>query len=158
VEHSFNNISIDGDTSTNDTALLLASGKSGVPFKAVRDEFQAALTKICRSLAAQIVADGEGVQHVVRLNIEQARTRKEARQVASAIANSPLVKTAWAGADPNWGRILAAIGYSGISIKPERSEPVYEIRIVLGTGSANLEFLSCDLTAEYVRINADYST
>jgi glutamate N-acetyltransferase/amino-acid N-acetyltransferase len=186
VEHSFNNISIDGDTSTNDTVLLLASGRSSVDFKSVRDEFQAALIKVCRSLAAQIVAGGEGVQHVVRLNIEQARTRKEGRQIARTIANSPLVKTAWAGADPNWGRILAAIGYSGISIKPERiniylgeqqicrhgaacpfdhdlahrymSEPVYDIRIVLGSGNANLEFLSCDLTAEYVRINADYST
>jgi glutamate N-acetyltransferase/amino-acid N-acetyltransferase len=186
VEHSFNNISIDGDTSTNDTVLLLASGKSGVNFKSVRDEFQAALTKVCRSLAAQIVADGEGVQHVVRLVIEEARTRKEARQMARAVANSSLVKTAWAGADPNWGRILAAIGYSGISIKPERiniylgeqqvcrhgaacpfdheqahrymSEPVYEIRIMLGTGNAHLEFLTCDLTAEYVRVNAEYST
>jgi glutamate N-acetyltransferase/amino-acid N-acetyltransferase len=186
ADQSFNNISIDGDTSTNDTALLLASGKSGVQFKAVRNEFQAALTKVCRSLAGQIVADGEGVQHVVRLNIEQARSRSEARQIGKAIANSPLVKTAWAGADPNWGRILAAIGYSGVKIKPERiniylgeqqicrhgaacsfdhekahaymSEPVYEIRIALGAGSANLEYLSCDLTAEYVRINADYST
>jgi glutamate N-acetyltransferase / amino-acid N-acetyltransferase len=183
---SFNNISIDGDTSTNDTALLLASGKSGVQIKSVRNEFQAALTKVCRSLAAQIVADGEGVKHVVRLNIEQARSRSEARQIARAIANSPLVKTAWAGADPNWGRILAAIGYSGVQINPERiniylgeqqicrhgaacpfdagrahaymSEPVYEIRIALGAGDATLEFLSCDLTAEYVRINADYST
>ena len=186
ADQSFNNISIDGDTSTNDTALLLASGKSGVQFKSVRNEFQAALTKVCRSLAAQIVADGEGVNHVVRLTIEQARTRSEARQIGKTIANSPLVKTAWAGADPNWGRILAAIGYSGVKIKPERiniylgeqqicrhgaacpfnhnrahaymSEPVYEIRIALGAGSASLEFLSCDLTAEYVRINADYST
>jgi glutamate N-acetyltransferase/amino-acid N-acetyltransferase len=186
ADQSFNNISIDGDTSTNDTALLLASGKSGVQFKSVRNEFQAALTKVCRSLAGQIVADGEGVKHVVRLNIEQARTRGEARQIGSAIANSPLVKTAWAGADPNWGRILAAIGYSGVKINPERiniylgdqqicrhgaacpfdhdrahaymSEPVYEIRIALGAGSAGLEFLSCDLTAEYVRINADYSS
>jgi glutamate N-acetyltransferase/amino-acid N-acetyltransferase len=186
ADQSFNNISIDGDTSTNDTALLLASGKSGVQFKSVRNEFQAALTKVCRSLAGQIVADGEGVKHVVRLNIEQARTRGEARQIGSAIANSPLVKTAWAGADPNWGRILAAIGYSGVKINPERiniylgeqqicrhgaacpfdhdrahaymSEPVYEIRIALGAGSAALEFLSCDLTAEYVRINADYSS
>jgi len=186
ADHSFNNISIDGDTSTNDTALLLASGKSGVQFKSVRNEFQAALTKVCRSLAAQIVADGEGVQHVVRLNIEQARSRSEARHIGRTIANSPLVKTAWAGADPNWGRILAAIGYSGVKINPERiniylgeqqicrhgaacpfdhdkahaymSEPVYEIRIALGAGSATLEFLSCDLTAEYVRINADYST
>ncbi len=186
VDHSFNNISIDGDTSTNDTALLLASGKSGVRFEWVRDEFQSALTKVCRSLAAQIVADGEGVKHVVRLNIEQARTREEARQIASAIANSPLVKTAWAGADPNWGRMLAAIGYSGVPINQERisiylgdqqicrhgaacafdkdrahlymAEPVYEIRIILGAGDEKLEFLSCDLTAEYVHINADYST
>jgi glutamate N-acetyltransferase / amino-acid N-acetyltransferase len=186
VEHSFNNISIDGDTSTNDTVLLLASGKSGVNFKSVRDEFQTALARVCRSLAAQIVSDGEGVQHVVRLVIEEARTRKEARQIAQAIATSALVKTAWAGADPNWGRILAAIGYSGISIKPERiniylgeqqvcrhgvacpfdheqahrymSEPVYDIRVLLGTGNAHLEFLTCDLTAEYVGVNAEYST
>jgi glutamate N-acetyltransferase / amino-acid N-acetyltransferase len=186
ADQSFNNISIDGDTSTNDTALLLASGKSGVQFKSVKNEFQTALTKVCRSLAAQIVADGEGVKHVVRLKIEQAHSRPEARQIARTIANSPLVKTAWAGADPNWGRILAAIGYSGVKINPERiniylgeqqicrhgaacpfdaerahaymSEPVYEIRIALGDGSAGLEFLSCDLTAEYVRINADYST
>jgi glutamate N-acetyltransferase/amino-acid N-acetyltransferase len=186
ADQSFNNISIDGDTSTNDTALLLASCKSGVAFKSVRNEFQAALTKVCRSLATQIVADGEGVQHVVRLTIEQAGTRSEARQIGKTIANSPLVKTAWAGADPNWGRILAAIGYSGVKINPERiniylgeqqicrhgaacpfdhdrahaymSEPVYEIRIALGAGSAALEFLSCDLTVEYVRINAEYST
>jgi glutamate N-acetyltransferase/amino-acid N-acetyltransferase len=186
ADQSFNNISIDGDTSTNDTALLLASGKSGVQLKSVRNEFLTSLTKVCRSLAGQIVADGEGVKHVVRLNIEQARTRGEARQIGRAIANSPLVKTAWAGADPNWGRILAAIGYSGVKINPERiniylgeqqicrhgaacpfdhdrahaymSEPVYEIRIALGAGGAALEFLSCDLTAEYVRINADYSS
>jgi glutamate N-acetyltransferase / amino-acid N-acetyltransferase len=186
VDQSFNNISIDGDTSTNDTVLLLASGKSGVQFKAVHNQFQAAVIKVCRSLAAQIIADGEGVKHVVRLRIEQARSRSEARRIASAIANSPLVKTAWAGADPNWGRILAAIGNSGVTINQERinihlgeqqicrhgaaiifdherahrymSEPVYEIRISLGAGSADLEFLSCDLTVEYVRINADYST
>lgn len=186
TDQSFNNISIDGDTSTNDTALLLASGMSGVEFKSAKNEFQAALTKVCRSLAAQIVADGEGVKHVVRLKMEQARSRNEARQIAGAIANSPLVKTAWAGADPNWGRILAAIGYSGAKINPERiniylgeqqicrdgaacpfdteqahiymSEPVYDIRIAMGLGSASLEFLSCDLTAEYVHINADYST
>ena len=100
ADQSFNNISIDGDTSTNDTALLMASGKSGVQFKSVRNEFQAALTKVCRSLAAQIVADGEGVKHVVRLNIEQARSRSEARQIGQAIANSPLVKTAWASTIP----------------------------------------------------------
>ncbi len=186
VDESFNNISIDGDTCTNDTALVLASGKSGMELKSVRDDFESALGKVCRSLAAQIIADGEGVQHVVRLKVEQARTREEARQVARAIATSPLVKTAWAGADPNWGRMLAAAGYSGVKINPERintylgdqqicrnggafpfdkaqaheymSEPAYEIRIALGGGSASLEFLTCDLTQEYVRFNAEYST
>jgi glutamate N-acetyltransferase/amino-acid N-acetyltransferase len=186
VDESFNNISIDGDTSTNDTVLLLASGKSDVPLKSVRKDFEAALKKACRSLAHQIVNDGEGVKHVVRLKIEQARTRDEARRVARAIANSPLVKTAWTGADPNWGRMLAAIGYSGVKIVPSRisiylgdqhicrngavgafdknaahqymSQPAYEIRFTLGAGKASLDFLSCDLTAEYVHINADYST
>lgn len=186
VDLSFNNISIDGDTSTNDTVLLLASGKSGVTVKQLGGEFDKALQKVCRSLAAQIVADGEGVKHVVRLKIEQARTVDQARQIARTIATSPLVKTAWAGADPNWGRILAAIGRSGVTIEQDRisiylgdqqicrkggacpfdavraheymSEPAYEIRIILGAGEANLDFLSCDLTAEYVHINADYST
>lgn len=186
VGQSFNNISIDGDTSTNDTVLLLASAASGIKLKSVREEFVNAVTSVCRSLASQIVADGEGVKHVVRLRIEKARTREEGRRVASAIANSPLVKTAWAGADPNWGRILAAIGYSGVPIKQDRiniylgnqqvcrkgaaypfdparahaymMEPVYDIRIVLGAGSESLEYISCDLTAEYVRVNAEYST
>jgi glutamate N-acetyltransferase / amino-acid N-acetyltransferase len=183
---SFNNISIDGDTSTNDTVLLLASGRSGVALKLVRNEFHRALKHLCRSLAEQIVGDGEGVRHVVRLKIEQARSRGQARQIARAIANSPLVKTAWAGADPNWGRMLAAIGYSGVKVNPGQinihlgdqqicrngaacgfdknaahrymSQPAYQIRFTLGTGKATLEFLSCDLTAEYVRVNADYST
>ena len=186
VDETFNSISIDGDTSTNDTVLLLASGKSGVGLKKVRKEFERALKAVCRSLSEQIVADGEGVTHLIRLKIEQARTPGEARQVARAIANSPLVKTAWAGADPNWGRMLAAIGYSGVKINPSRiniflgpqqicrdgaawpfdknaahqymTQASYEIRIVLGAGKANLDFLSCDLTAEYVHVNADYST
>ncbi len=186
VDESFNNISIDGDTSTNDTVLLLASGKSGQALKKVRKEFERALKAVCRSLAEQIVADGEGVTHVIRLKIEQARTPGEARQVARAIANSALVKTSWAGADPNWGRMLAAIGYSGVKINPSRiniflgpqqicrdgaawpfnkdaahqymMRASSEIRIVLGAGKAKLDFLSCDLTAEYVHINADYST
>lgn len=186
VEQSFNNISIDGDTSTNDTVLVLASGKSNVPIKSIRKEFGSALSQVCQSLARQIVADGEGVKHVVRLKIEQARNLKEARQIASTIATSALVKTAWAGADPNWGRIVAAIGRSGVTVNLEKvsvhlghqqlfgkggackfdhdrahqymSQPEYEIRIILGMGKSNLEFLSCDLTAEYVHINADYST
>ena len=186
VEQIFNCISIDGDTSTNDTVLLLASGKSGVQLKSIRKEFQGALHRVCDFLAEQIICDGEGVKHVVRLTLEQARNVSEARQIARTIATSMLTKTAWAGADPNWGRILAAIGRSGVKINPAKiniylgeqmvcryggsvpfdanqahqymSQGEYDIRITLGLGKARLEFLTCDLTTEYVHINADYST
>jgi len=184
--NTFNAISVDGDTSTNDTVLLLASGESGVALRSVRNQFETALLEVCRSLAEQIVADGEGVQHVIRLRIEQARARTEALQVARTIAHSLLVKTAWAGADPNWGRILAAVGRSGINIDPGRvsvliggqtvcrngvackfdehrahqelSQAESRVIVKLGRGKSSLEFLTTDLTAEYVRINAEYST
>jgi glutamate N-acetyltransferase/amino-acid N-acetyltransferase len=183
---TFNVISVDGDTSTNDTVLLIASGESGVAIRSVRKEFETALLEVCRSLAKQIVADGEGVQHVIRLRIEHARTRAEALQVARTIAHSLLVKTAWAGADPNWGRILAALGRSGIKIDPGRvsvliggqtvcrngvackfdeqrahqelSKAESSVIVKLGRGKSSLEFLTTDLTSEYVRINAEYST
>lgn len=186
ADETFNSISIDGDTSTNDTVLLLASGKSGVRLSSARKKFEKMLQTVCASLARQIVADGEGVKHVVRLKIEGARNTREARQIARSIATSPLVKTAWAGCDPNWGRMLAAIGYSGINVNPAKvsihlgnqtlcregeaasfdqqqaheymSQDAYDIRITLGLGKANLDFLTCDLTQEYVHINADYST
>lgn len=187
-EQTFNSISIDGDTSTNDTVLLLASGRSGVRLQQalVRKAFSQALLDVCQSLAEQIVSDGEGVKHVIRLSVEQARNREEARRVAETVAHSLLVKTAWAGADPNWGRILAAVGRSGIAIDPAKvsieigdqmvcrggvgcafdekrahqalAEPRCEIRILLGRGSGSILFLTTDLTAEYVRVNADYST
>jgi glutamate N-acetyltransferase/amino-acid N-acetyltransferase len=183
---SFNTISVDGDTSTNDTVLLLASGESTVALGKVRKEFQAALLEVCRSLAEQIVTDGEGVQHVIRLHVEEAGTRAEALQVARTIANSMLVKTAWAGADPNWGRILAAAGRSGLALDPRKisvmigdqtvckgavackfdearahehlSQSECRVRVRLGRGKASVEFLTTDLTTEYIRINADYST
>jgi glutamate N-acetyltransferase / amino-acid N-acetyltransferase len=185
-DHSFNTISIDGDTSTNDTVLLLASGASAIRYELVRKEFDEALLEVCRSLAEQIVRDGEGVEHVVRLRIEQAKTRAEALQIARAIAHSLLVKTAWAGADPNWGRILAAAGRSGVRLLPrkisvlignqtvcrngvvaafnkdlahqELSKPECRVAVRLGRGKSSLEFITADLTAEYVRINADYSS
>jgi glutamate N-acetyltransferase/amino-acid N-acetyltransferase len=187
-EQTFNCISIDGDTSTNDTVLLLASGRSKVELKksAERKGFSEALLQVCHSLAEQIVCDGEGVSHVIRLSVEQAKNREEARQVARTVAHSLLVKTAWAGADPNWGRILAAVGRSGIAIDPANvsieigdqmvcrggvgcafdekrahtalAQPDCGIRIVLGRGSASVLFLTTDLTPEYVRINAEYST
>lgn len=186
VDTTFNCISVDGDTSTNDTVLVLASGASKVKLGAGKKEFAAALHGVCESLAEQIVTDGEGAKHVVQLHIEQARDLDEARVVARSIANSPLVKTAWAGCDPNWGRILSSVGKSGADVDPakinirigpqtvcragvaagfdERAaheymrQPRYDIVIELGLGKASLRFLSCDLTAEYVRINADYST
>jgi glutamate N-acetyltransferase/amino-acid N-acetyltransferase len=185
-DDSFNLISIDGDTSTNDTVLLLASGASRIQYQSVRKEFDRALLEVCRSLSEQIVADGEGVQHLVRLRIGQAKNRAEALQVARAISHSLLVKTAWAGADPNWGRILAAVGRSGISIDPKKisisigkqilcrsgtacvfdekaahlelSKAECEIGVRLGKGKVSLDFLTTDLTTEYVKINADYST
>jgi glutamate N-acetyltransferase/amino-acid N-acetyltransferase len=188
VEPSFNSISIDGDTSTNDTVLLVASGASGVRLsRELAPAFDAALGEVCRSLARQIVADGEGVGHVVTLDVRGAASAAEAKLVAKAIAHSPLCKTAWSSADPNWGRLLAAAGYSGATFDPERAriwigdqpvfeygvrsasfddaaahqammQPEYTIAIDLGEGNAECMFLTCDLTAEYVRINADYST
>ncbi len=188
VERSFNCISIDGDTSTNDTVLLLASGASGVKLnERVSEAFANALSLVCGSLAHQIVDDGEGVGHVVTLHISGARTEAEAKQVAKAIAHSPLCKTAWSSADPNWGRLLAAAGYSGVEFDPADvtitigTQPVFEsgmrsplfdeaaahatmlereytIALDLGQGRSECRFITCDLTAEYVRINADYST
>jgi glutamate N-acetyltransferase / amino-acid N-acetyltransferase len=188
VERSFNSISIDGDTSTNDTVLLIASGASGVKLdEGVRDAFANALTLVCESLAHKIVDDGEGVGHVVTLQVTGARDAAEAKKVAKSIAHSPLCKTAWSSGDPNWGRLMAATGYSGVTFDPEKvkiwigphlvfadglrvpsfdkaatheimMEREYTIAIDLGQGDGECRFLTCDLTAEYVAINADYSS
>jgi len=187
IEVSFNRISVDGDTSTNDTVLLLASGAGGVAVVPGDAEFADALTLVCKSLARQIVADGEGITHVVELHIEGAATDAEALKVAKAIAHSPLVKTAWAGNDPNWGRLMAAIGYSGAEIDPERididfgelpicrdggraaafdetaahayiAQPEFSVAIQLHQGTGSCVFWTTDLTLEYIHINADYST
>jgi glutamate N-acetyltransferase / amino-acid N-acetyltransferase len=187
VELSFNRISVDGDTSTNDTVLLMASGASGVVLGPDDPDFAGTLAYVCTSLARQIVADGEGVTHVVELGIEGAATDAEALRVAKAIAHSPLVKTAWAGCDPNWGRLVAAVGYSGAQIDPEHidiwfgelpvcrngaraeefdeaaahaflKQPEFAIRIQLHQGKGKCVFWTTDLTHEYVHINADYST
>lgn len=187
VEVSFNRISVDGDTSTNDTVLLLASGASGVQVTSADASFQAALTEVCTSMAKQVVADGEGVSHVVQLDIIGAPTDADALKVAKAIAHSPLVKTAWAGSDPNWGRLVAAVGYSGVEIDPEKidvwfgdleicrnggrspildeqaahsylKQPEFTVKIGLNLGKGQCRFWTTDLTHEYVHINADYST
>lgn len=187
VEVSFNRISIDGDTSTNDTVLLLASGATGIRVDAGNAAFLSALKEVCTTLAKKIVDDGEGITHVVELQIEGAPSDRDALTVAKAIAHSPLVKTAWAGCDPNWGRLMAAIGYSGVAIDPERiniwfgkqqicinggrvanfdesaahtylKQREFTVRIDLGIGTGTCRFWTTDLTAEYVNINAEYST
>jgi glutamate N-acetyltransferase/amino-acid N-acetyltransferase len=187
IEVSFNRISVDGDTSTNDTVLMLASGASGAAVGAENAEFGEALMQVCTSLARQIVADGEGVSHVVELHIEGAASDADAVRVAKAIAHSPLVKTAWAGCDPNWGRLMAAIGCSGARIDPERidiwfgelricrdggravefdevlahaylQQAEFSITIELHQGDGACRFWTTDLTHEYIRINADYTT
>jgi glutamate N-acetyltransferase/amino-acid N-acetyltransferase len=188
VDASFNCISVDGDMSTNDTVLLLASGKSEVAAEGdAVPAFEAALQLVCDSLAHQIVDDGEGVTHVVTLEINGAEGDADARDVARSIANSPLCKTAWSSADPNWGRLLAAAGKAGVKFDPARVTitigglPVfagglrdpgyneaathaamqareYTIAMDLGRGHGRARFITCDLTHEYVSINADYST
>ena len=188
AETSFNRISIDGDTSTNDTVLLLASGASGATLTTANaNGFAVALNDVCTSLAKQIVADGEGATHLVELNIRGAASDADALRIAKAIAHSPLVKTAWAGNDPNWGRLIAAIGYSGAQVQPETinihlgdllicerggrattfdevaahrylKQTEFTVSIDLGIGQGTCRFWTCDLTREYVTINADYST
>jgi len=188
VEKSFNAISVDGDMSTNDTVLLLASGASGVALDKNRtNEFDMALQRVCDSLAYQVVDDGEGVTHVVTLALTGAASDEAAATMAKSIANSPLCKTAWSSGDPNWGRLLAAAGKAGVPFDPatvtiaigglevfakgvrssawdetathdRMSQRHYTIAIDFGMGSGACKFVTCDLTHEYVSINADYST
>lgn len=182
VEQSFNAISVDGDTSTNDTVLLMASNH----LPAARDisDFQRALNKVCRDLAWMIVRDGEGATRVMELEVRGARSERDARLAAHAVATSPLVKTALHGGDPNWGRILAALGRSGARFSIRRvslaagpvtlvanGEPAkyrekdaarvfarerVPIILDLGGGTARTVLLSCDFGHDYVSINADY--
>ena len=182
VDQSFNAISVDGDTSTNDTVLLLASGK-GPQGKELGD-FQRALNDVCRELAWMIVRDGEGATRVMELVVRGARSERDARLAAHAIATSPLVKTALHGGDPNWGRILAAVGRSGARFSVKRvslsAGPVTLVRdgepadyrekdaakvfarervpivVDLGGGNASAVLLSSDLGHDYVSLNADY--
>jgi glutamate N-acetyltransferase/amino-acid N-acetyltransferase len=187
---TFNAISIDGDTSTNDALLVLANGEAGAPSiksgrKAHRD-FTAALEQVCHSLALQIVADGEGAQRVIEIDVRGAKDEAAARRIAETIATSPLVKTAFAGGDPNWGRVFAAAGRAGVPFDPARVDitmagiPVLRrgqplnfneraasnrlladhvpIVMHLHAGTAGARYWTCDFTAEYVRINASYRT
>jgi glutamate N-acetyltransferase/amino-acid N-acetyltransferase len=184
VDQSFNSISVDGDTSTNDTVLLLSSGKLGNSPKEDLTDFQRALDALCRELAWMIVRDGEGAIRVMEIEVTGAKNDRDAKLAAHAVATSPLVKTALHGGDPNWGRILAAVGRSGarFSVRKvslhagpialvENGEPAaykekeaakvfarerVPLRIDLGVGSGRAVVLSSDLGHDYVSLNADY--
>jgi glutamate N-acetyltransferase/amino-acid N-acetyltransferase len=190
VAGTFNAITIDGDTSTNDTVAILANGASGA--RTIANEgadfkrFRVALESVCRVLALKIVEDGEGAQRVIEIEVRGAPSDRAAEQVARTIANSPLVKTALAGADPNWGRILAAAGRAGVVFDFERvditlagilvcrrggehpfSERVAHQRMLakyvpivveMRSGRGHARMWTCDFTGEYVNINASYRT
>ena len=178
VHRSFNSISVDGDTSTNDMVVVLANGASGV--RPDSTQFRDGLLDVCTQLATAIVRDGEGATKFVEINIEGAPTEEAAHTIGRTIARSPLVKTAIYGADPNWGRIVGAIGNSGVALKSDRvdiyiggvlisdatleeaqkklREKEIQIRVVLYSGSASARVWTCDLTEGYIRINADYTT
>lgn len=190
TEVSFNRITVDGDTSTNDACVLLASGASAAPeILADSDDYQvfaAAVTRVCKRLAELIVRDGEGATKLMRIVVEQAETSAEAVQVAKTIAHSPLVKTAFFASDPNWGRILAAVGRAGVQNmvldkieiylgavcivenggragsyteqagQQEMNQEEITVTVRLGRGKAREEVLTCDFSYEYVRINAEY--
>ena len=184
-ERTFNSISVDGDTSTSDTLLMAATGKSGIRIEKNDENFSQGLASLMTDLAHQVVKDGEGASKFVEINIVNARNKIDAKTHAKSIANSPLVKTAIAGEDPNWGRIVMAIGKSGAQaerdkikiffgdilvaengwVAPNYSEELgaqymknttIKISVDLGLGEANTTFWTCDFTSDYISINADY--
>jgi len=189
VKNSFNKITVDGDMSTNDSVYIFANGLSGIAISSDVDikKFEKALTFVCLSLAKMIVKDGEGATKLVEIEIKNAATEEDAKKCAFKIANSPLVKTMFFGADPNWGRLLASVGASLIEIDPNNIDIYfndlhyvskstiidvnlenkaheimknreYKITINLNIGDKSFNAYTCDLTYEYVKINTDYRT
>ncbi|MGE5611520.1 MAG: bifunctional ornithine acetyltransferase/N-acetylglutamate synthase, partial [Bacillota bacterium] len=188
ADGSFNSVTVDDQTSTNDTACLMASGASGIKINtpAAVKSFTAALNEVCQSLAYQIAADGEGATKVVTIRVEKAKNEAEAKAIARSIANSPLVKCAMNGNDPNWGRIICAAGQANAKFDPSKAvltlqgTPVFrrggpvafdaaaaskalqapEVKVVLtcGLGNGSATCWTCDLSKGYVTINADYHT
>ncbi|WP_445367130.1 bifunctional glutamate N-acetyltransferase/amino-acid acetyltransferase ArgJ [Methylomonas sp. BW4-1] len=192
AEKSFNRITVDGDTSTNDACVLLASGSSSAPEilagSAEYAAFAEAVMTVCKRLAELIIRDGEGATKLMRIVVEQARDSAEAVQVAKTIAHSPLVKTAFFASDPNWGRILAAVGRAGVENMDLDKIEIYlgtvcivenggrarsyteqdgqrvmnqeeiVVTVRLGRGTASEEVLTCDFSYDYVKINAEYRT
>ncbi len=189
VENTFNCVSVEGHTSTNDTVLLLSSTAASQPILRGDDltAFARMVQAACETLARMIAADGEGCTHFITIDVEGCESREEARNIARAVADSPLVKTAIHGADPNWGRIVSAAGYAGVPFAEEELSlwindvAVYQagaptsfdaaalsaslrgnrdvnLRLLFRRGAERIRFWTCDLTAEYVRLNADYTT
>ncbi len=191
VDASFNRITVDGDTSTNDACVLMATGQSGVKLGAGTAAFaqwQAALIELCEELAKGLVRDGEGATKLIHVAVEGGRTTDECLEVAYTVAHSPLVKTAFFAADPNWGRILAAVGRAPVPeldvqsvqiwldevciVRDGGRDPDYReeqgqgvmardeitVRIHLGRGEASATVWTCDFSYDYVRINAEYRT
>ncbi|MEX2142352.1 MAG: bifunctional glutamate N-acetyltransferase/amino-acid acetyltransferase ArgJ [Pirellulales bacterium] len=189
VDETFNCISVDGHMSTNDTVLLLANGAAGGPALdgAELEKFHETLSSVCTELSRAIPADGEGATHLITIEVAGCATRTAARQIAKSVADSPLVKCAIHGADPNWGRIVSAAGYAGVPFDPAkvsltlngfllyrggapvefdadkvsasiRDQRDTHIQLNLGEGAERITFYTADLTAEYVRLNADYHT
>jgi glutamate N-acetyltransferase/amino-acid N-acetyltransferase len=189
AELSYNRITIDGETSTNDTVLLLANGKSGhPPISRMNPDgmlFQLRLREVCQNLAKSVVRDGEGATKFVEILVKGARNREDAKRAAYAIAHSPLVKTAFFGMDANWGRILCAIGHSGVRIDPDRIDvffdrmPIvqngmgvggqleekaaeiiknesFKVTVNLHQGKSEFSVFTTDLSIDYVKINASY--
>jgi glutamate N-acetyltransferase/amino-acid N-acetyltransferase len=185
VGRSYNRISVDGDTSTNDMVAVLANGASGV--RPTARVFEEALGSVLESLAIQIARDGEGARKLVTIDVEGAANERAAERMARAIANSPLVKTAIAGSDPNWGRVLSAVGNSGVVFEPKLvdiemqgvrvcrggvaatfSEEELKTKLdelecyirfsIRGQGRARARFWTCDFTQDYIEINASYRT
>ncbi len=186
---SFNRISVEGHMSTNDAVLLMASGKSGVQISSDADvkQLSAAITEVCIELAKLIPADGEGATHLIQIDVQGTETDDAADQIARTVAASALVKTAVTGNDPNWGRIVSAVGYAGVALQAEQinlklngfelfsaGQPVAfeaaevsksigdnfetQIELSVGTGSGKAMHWTSDLTVEYVRFNSEYTT
>jgi glutamate N-acetyltransferase/amino-acid N-acetyltransferase len=188
ADRSFNSITVDGDTSTNDSFIVMATGR-GPAVASKRDalKIEAAITDVARDLAQAIVRDGEGATKFVTVRVERGKSVEECRKVAYAIAHSPLVKTAFFASDPNLGRILAAVGYSGAEVRTEKldlyiddvlgakgggrhagyrdelgvaamGKPEFTVRVVLNRGKAGATVWTCDFSFDYVKINAEYRT
>ncbi len=189
VENSFNCVSVEGHTSTNDTVLILSSTAATDPVLSGNDltAFASMVNSACESLGRMMAADGEGSTHFITIDVEGCESREEARSIARAVADSPLVKTAIHGADPNWGRIVSAAGYAGVPFAEDelslwingvavyqnggptqfdtaalsaqlRANRDVDLRLLMARGNDKIRFWTCDLTAEYVRLNADYTT